>query len=124
MFVLQDAINFLTLLEQKMGNVKISWNLNFKCRFLIFIIYNIKTCCRISESRKIIFFPCLVFRLNETSLLSCSLDKSMIVWKFDPDSGMWIETVRVGEVGGNTLGFLGCDFRFDGQLLLGYNFTG
>jgi hypothetical protein len=48
----------------------------------------------------------------------------MIVWKFDPESGVWIETVRVGEVGGNTLGFIGCDFRRDAKMIIGYNFTG
>ena len=63
-------------------------------------------------------------RNEDFSLLSCSLDKSMIVWKFDSDSGMWIETVRVGEVGGNTLGFLGCEFRLDANILIGYNFNG
>jgi elongator complex protein 2 len=70
------------------------------------------------------FFILFFCRIEDSSLLSCSLDKSMIVWRFDPDSGMWIETVRVGEVGGNTLGFLGCDLGNDGNTLIGYNFTG
>jgi elongator complex protein 2 len=69
--------------------------------------------------------PALVFtRADTVTLLSCSLDKTMIVWNLDPESGVWIETVRVGEVGGNTLGFLGCDYRKDGDTLIGYNFTG
>lgn len=48
----------------------------------------------------------------------------MIVWGFDSESGVWVESIRVGEVGGNTLGFIGCDFRKDATMLIGYNFTG
>ena len=37
--------------------------------------------------------------------MSASLDKTIILWEQDPDAdGLWIEAVRVGEVGGNTLG--------------------
>lgn len=61
---------------------------------------------------------------HEMKLLSCSLDKTMILWHQDHETGIWIEKVRVGEVGGNTLGFLGCDLSSDGRMLLGYNFTG
>ena len=33
------------------------------------------------------------------------MDKTIILWEQDPDAdGLWIEAVRVGEVGGNTLG--------------------
>lgn len=28
----------------------------------------------------------------------------MIVWEHDQSSGLWLEKIRVGEVGGNTLG--------------------
>lgn len=33
-------------------------------------------------------------------LLSASFDKSLIIWKYYPDSQMWLEKIRVGEVGG------------------------
>ncbi len=58
------------------------------------------------------------------SLLSCSLDKTMILWrKGDDDDVVWVEAARVGEVGGNTLGFLGCQMAGEGRML-GYSFNG
>lgn len=57
-------------------------------------------------------------------LLSSSFDKSMIIWKLDDSTGIWTEEVRVGEVGGNSLGFYGCRFGPDGLHILGYNYQG
>ena len=49
----------------------------------------------------------------------------MIVWKPSNDEDcVWIDKVRVGDVGGNTLGFLGCQFGPGGTELLGYSFNG
>jgi elongator complex protein 2 len=62
---------------------------------------------------------------NELSLLSCSMDKTMIVWKPEQEQdSVWVDSVRVGEVGGNTLGFLGCQFGPDNKSLLAYSFNG
>lgn len=61
---------------------------------------------------------------EELKLLSCSLDKSMIIWEPDMNSGMWIERLRVGEVGGNTLGFYGCKFSPNGNIILAHGFHG
>ena len=60
---------------------------------------------------------------SQNELLTASLDKTMIFWE-QTETGLWTESVRVGEVGGNTLGFLGCAVSGDGQWLLGYTFTG
>ncbi|CAH1244984.1 ELP2 [Branchiostoma lanceolatum] len=57
-------------------------------------------------------------------LLSASMDKTMILWKPDPGSGIWLDQDRVGEVGGNTLGFLGCQFSPDGQSIIAHGFQG
>ncbi|XP_043921432.1 elongator complex protein 2 [Protopterus annectens] len=57
-------------------------------------------------------------------LLSASLDKTMILWAPDEESGVWLEQVRVGEVGGNTLGFYGCQFSPDGLMILAHAFHG
>lgn len=57
-------------------------------------------------------------------LLSASMDKTMILWELDGDLGVWIEKVRVGEVGGNTLGFYGNRFSPDGQSILAHGFQG
>ncbi|KAF5303387.1 hypothetical protein FQA39_LY09978 [Lamprigera yunnana] len=62
--------------------------------------------------------------LQDFTLLSASLDKSMIIWGYDLDSGLWLERVRVGEVGGNTLGFYGGMFSADGSTILGHGYHG
>lgn len=57
-------------------------------------------------------------------LLSCSLDKSMIIWEPDELTGIWSEKVRVGEVGGNSLGFYGCKFSSNGLNILAHGYQG
>ncbi|KAK6619878.1 hypothetical protein RUM44_006278 [Polyplax serrata] len=56
-------------------------------------------------------------------LLSSSMDKSLIVWAPDK-SGIWSEEARVGEVGGNMLGFYGGKFGPQGQLIMGHGYQG
>ncbi|KAI5621846.1 elongator complex protein 2 isoform X1, partial [Silurus asotus] len=58
------------------------------------------------------------------SLLSASMDKTMILWGPEEESGVWVEQVRVGEVGGNTLGFFGCQMSPDGSKILAHAFHG
>ena len=58
---------------------------------------------------------------TELSLLSVSLDKTMIVWR--EEEGVWMEAARVGEIGGNTMGLLGAAWGPEGQIL-GYSFSG
>ncbi|XP_011298097.1 probable elongator complex protein 2 [Fopius arisanus] len=56
-------------------------------------------------------------------LLSSALDKTMIIW--EPNSaGIWMETVRLGKVGGNTLGFYGGNFNKDGSSVLAHGYQG
>ncbi|KAI1901605.1 hypothetical protein AGOR_G00036120 [Albula goreensis] len=57
-------------------------------------------------------------------LLSASMDKTMILWGPEEDSGVWLEQVRVGEVGGNTLGFYGCQMSPDGSMIIAHAFHG
>ncbi|XP_061903182.1 elongator complex protein 2 isoform X1 [Entelurus aequoreus] len=57
-------------------------------------------------------------------LLSASMDKTMILWAPEEGSGVWVEQVRVGEVGGNTLGFYGCQMSPDGAQILAHAFHG
>ncbi|KAI5730461.1 hypothetical protein M8J76_013864 [Diaphorina citri] len=61
---------------------------------------------------------------KQLHLLSCSMDKSIIVWAPDPTTGLWLETARVGEVGGNTLGFYGCKFGPRGDYIIAHGFQG
>eukprot|EP00064_Thunnus_orientalis_P007824 superscaffoldBa00000890_g7846 len=58
------------------------------------------------------------------SLLSASMDKTMILWAPEEGSGVWVEQVRVGEVGGNTLGFYGCQMSPDGSMIIAHAFHG
>ncbi|CAG9585868.1 unnamed protein product [Danaus chrysippus] len=51
-------------------------------------------------------------------LLTSSLDKTLIIWQL---SDVWVESVRVGDVGGNGLGFYGSRFGRDAILGHGYN---
>lgn len=39
-------------------------------------------------------------------------------------SGVWEEKLRVGEVGGNTLGLYGCQFSPDGNTILAHGYQG
>lgn len=57
-------------------------------------------------------------------LLSASMDKTMILWSPDEESGVWLEQVRVGEVGGNTLGFYNCQFGENGTMIIAHAFHG
>ena len=47
----------------------------------------------------------------------------MVVWR-QQEEGVWAERVRVGDVGGNTLGFLGCDWGPAGDKIIGHSFSG
>lgn len=57
-------------------------------------------------------------------LLSCSMDKTMTIWGADPSSGIWFDQVRVGEIGGNTLGLYGCRFGNQGTSILAHGYQG
>ncbi|XP_019751508.1 elongator complex protein 2 [Hippocampus comes] len=63
-------------------------------------------------------------RQENLSLLSASMDKTMILWTPDQASGVWTEQVRVGEVGGNTLGFYGCQMSPNACVILAHAFHG
>ncbi|UJR34031.1 hypothetical protein I4U23_021445 [Adineta vaga] len=59
-----------------------------------------------------------------TTILSASMDKSMVLWTFDDNQKMYIDKARVGEIGGNTLGFYGCTFSPCGSYILGHGYEG
>lgn len=61
---------------------------------------------------------------NHLQLLSSSIDKTLIIWAIQEDSGVWMEKVRVGEVGGNSLGFYGGKFSMDCTSILGHGYQG
>lgn len=65
-------------------------------------------------------------KLNNGSLqlLSSSIDKTLILWMAQEDSGVWLEKVRVGDVGGNSLGFFGGKISATGKSILGHGYQG
>lgn len=61
---------------------------------------------------------------DRLQLLSSSIDKTMIIWSMQEDTGVWMEKLRVGEVGGNTLGFYGGKFSPNAKSILGHGYQG
>lgn len=58
-------------------------------------------------------------------LLSASSDKSMMIWSPDPATGVWVNEVRMGDMGGSSyLGFCGALFGPDGKHVLAYGGNG
>lgn len=57
-------------------------------------------------------------------LLSASTDKSMMIWRPDESTGVWVNSTQVGEVGGNTIGFYGGLFGPDGRWIMAYGYNG
>ncbi|KAH8367125.1 hypothetical protein KR084_001812 [Drosophila pseudotakahashii] len=60
---------------------------------------------------------------QELRLLSASIDKTLIVWA-PTEQGVWLEQVRVGEVGGNSMGFFGGKFSGDGHSIMAHSYQG
>ncbi|ALC40621.1 Elp2 [Drosophila busckii] len=60
---------------------------------------------------------------EELRLLSASIDKTMIVWA-PIEEGVWMEQVRVGTVGGNSMGFYGGKFAPDGCSIMAHSYQG
>nr|XP_022902436.1 probable elongator complex protein 2 [Onthophagus taurus] len=61
---------------------------------------------------------------NDVKLLSASIDKTLVIWEFDKIANLWLETTRLGEVGGNTLGFYGAMFSPDGKSIIAHSYHG
>ena len=57
-------------------------------------------------------------------LASASMDRSLLVWQHEPAAGVWVEAARLGAVGGNTLGLLGCAWSPDGARLAAHGHRG
>ncbi|KAI8140023.1 WD40-repeat-containing domain protein [Fennellomyces sp. T-0311] len=58
-------------------------------------------------------------------LLSASSDKSMMIWSPDPATGVWVNEVRMGDIGGNSyLGFCGALFSPKGNHVLSHGANG
>jgi hypothetical protein len=58
------------------------------------------------------------------SLLSASADKSMMIWRPDGETGVWLNQVRVGDIGGMTMGFYGGLWSSDGRKIMAHGWNG
>uniref|UniRef100_A0A0R3S0Y0 Elongator complex protein 2 n=1 Tax=Elaeophora elaphi TaxID=1147741 RepID=A0A0R3S0Y0_9BILA len=62
---------------------------------------------------------------SKLQLLSASNDKTLIIWESsEADDGLWFDSVRVGDVGGQAAGFFGACFSPDGYTILAYSYFG
>lgn len=69
--------------------------------------------------------PCKPTEPQPLVLLSASMDRTMIVWSPDSASGVWMDTARVGEVGGTYIqGFFGGLFAPHGKRIVAHGFHG
>lgn len=58
-------------------------------------------------------------------LISASSDKSMMIWSPDESTGVWVNQVRMGDIGGSTyLGFCGALFSPDGTSIVSHGANG
>ncbi|KAI8645941.1 quinon protein alcohol dehydrogenase-like superfamily [Parasitella parasitica] len=58
-------------------------------------------------------------------LISASSDKSMMIWSPDNQTGVWVNNVRMGDIGGSTyLGFCGALFSPDGKSIVSHGANG
>ncbi|KAI8992458.1 WD40-repeat-containing domain protein [Pilobolus umbonatus] len=58
-------------------------------------------------------------------LISASSDKSMMIWSPDSNTGVWVNEVRMGDIGGSTyLGFCGALFSPDGKYIVSHGANG
>ena len=58
-------------------------------------------------------------------LLSCAKteDRSVIVWEPEQEeTGIWVETARLGEVGGNREGFFSSKFLCDANIIISVSY--
>jgi len=53
------------------------------------------------------------------------MDKAIMIWKPEKESGIWLNESRVGKIGGqNTLGFFSAIFNSEGTTILGHSYNG
>lgn len=60
---------------------------------------------------------------GKIQLLSSSIDKTLIIWEMI-ENGIWMEKIRVGDVGGNSLGFFGGKFSPNKKSIMGHGYQG
>lgn len=62
--------------------------------------------------------------LQSMCVLSASMDRTMMIWKPDFKSGIWMNVVTVGELGHTALGFYGAAWGPQGNAILAHGYSG
>lgn len=57
-------------------------------------------------------------------VLSASMDRTMMIWRPEPNSGIWMNVVTVGELGHTALGFYGGAWGPQGNAILAHGYSG
>ncbi|XP_024542072.1 elongator complex protein 2 isoform X1 [Selaginella moellendorffii] len=68
--------------------------------------------------------PLLKNKVQPMSVLSSSMDKTMMVWRPEAKSGIWMNEVTVGELGQTAFGFYGGVWSPGGDAILAHGFNG
>lgn len=58
------------------------------------------------------------------SILSASMDKTMMIWRPERTTGIWVNAVTVGELSHSALGFYGGHWASDGESILAHGYGG
>jgi elongator complex protein 2 len=58
------------------------------------------------------------------SILSASMDKTMMIWQPERKTGIWMNVVTVGELSHSALGFYGGHWSRDGNAILAHGYGG
>lgn len=62
--------------------------------------------------------------IQPMTLISASMDKTMVVWTYNEENAVWIDVARAGDIGGTTLGFYGATFAPSGQFIIAHGYQG
>lgn len=77
----------------------------------------------ISGHEGIVYSANFFKRNGEIGIMTCSIDKSIIIW-YQGEDGVWMDTHRIGEMGGGNLGFLGAKIALNGKAIVAHGFQG
>jgi elongator complex protein 2 len=58
------------------------------------------------------------------SLISASMDKTLVFWSYNEENAVWIDVARAGDLGGNLLGFYGATFDQTAQYIVAHGYQG
>jgi elongator complex protein 2 len=56
--------------------------------------------------------------------VSASADKTVMIWAPDTSCGIWVNESRVGDIGGNTIGYFNAQFSTDMKHLYAVSYKG